>query len=234
MAAVRDLHGGPRHSSHRELSVDPRVHRVPDRARFCDLGDRQDHRRPPRGATRSPRSGTTRCSCTISTVSRPGSALAVFFFWGWDTAANVNEESKDANESPGLAGIYSMFILLFIFLVAASAIQALLTLTQINDPEQPERHPLLLRAADLGDAGGVPHGARRALLDGCDHADNACCRRAGSPTRCPATACSPRRLGPSTRAGRRRGWAPSSRRVSRLWSSRCRRRSTVWAVCLRT
>jgi amino acid transporter len=63
-----------------------------------------------------------------------GSALAVFFFWGWDTAANVNEESKDANESPGLAGIFSMFILLFIFLVAASAIQALLSLTQINDP----------------------------------------------------------------------------------------------------
>ena len=55
-----------------------------------------------------------------------GSALAVFFFWGWDTAANVNEESKDANESPGLAGIYSMFILLFIFLVAASAMQAFL------------------------------------------------------------------------------------------------------------
>ena len=42
----------------------------------------------------------------------------MFFFWGWDTAANVNEESKDANTSPGLAGIYSMFILLFIFLLA--------------------------------------------------------------------------------------------------------------------
>jgi amino acid transporter len=55
-----------------------------------------------------------------------GSALAVFFFWGWDTACNVNEESKNANESPGLAGIYSMFILLFIFLVAATAMQAFL------------------------------------------------------------------------------------------------------------
>ncbi|MGA8633659.1 MAG: APC family permease [Candidatus Dormiibacterota bacterium] len=63
-----------------------------------------------------------------------GSALAVFFFWGWDTAANVNEESKDAETSPGLAGIYSMFILLFIFLIADSAIQALITLPQINDP----------------------------------------------------------------------------------------------------
>jgi amino acid transporter len=63
-----------------------------------------------------------------------GSALAVFFFWGWDTAANVNEESRDANESPGLAGIYSMFILLFIFLVAAIALQSFLSLSQINDP----------------------------------------------------------------------------------------------------
>jgi amino acid transporter len=63
-----------------------------------------------------------------------GSALAVFFFWGWDTAANVNEESKDANESPGLAGIYSMFILLFIFLLAATAMQSYISLTQFNDP----------------------------------------------------------------------------------------------------
>ena len=61
----------------------------------------------------------------ISAVAS-GSALAVFFFWGWDTAANVNEESKDANNSPGLAGIYSMFILLFIFLVAATAMEAFL------------------------------------------------------------------------------------------------------------
>ena len=48
VAAARDLHGGTRHSSHRELSVDPRVHRILDRAGFCDLGDRQDRRRPPR------------------------------------------------------------------------------------------------------------------------------------------------------------------------------------------
>jgi amino acid transporter len=63
-----------------------------------------------------------------------GAALAVFFFWGWDTAANVNEESRDSSESPGLAGIYSMFILLFIFLVADTAIQAFLSLSQLGDP----------------------------------------------------------------------------------------------------
>jgi amino acid transporter len=55
-----------------------------------------------------------------------GAALAVFFFWGWDTAANVNEETKDANRAPGQAGILSMFILLFIFLLAIIAIQTYL------------------------------------------------------------------------------------------------------------
>jgi amino acid transporter len=62
-----------------------------------------------------------------------GGVIAVFFFWGWDTAANVNEESKDANTSPGLAGIFSMFILLFIFLLAATAIQVLLSQKAIGD-----------------------------------------------------------------------------------------------------
>ena len=61
-------------------------------------------------------------------------ALGVFFFWGWDTAANVNEESKDANENPGRAGIISMFILLFIFLIAAIAMQLVITQDAFADP----------------------------------------------------------------------------------------------------
>jgi amino acid transporter len=51
-----------------------------------------------------------------------GAALGVFFFWGWDTAANVNEESKDAETTPGYAGILSMIVLLVLFLFAATAI----------------------------------------------------------------------------------------------------------------
>jgi amino acid transporter len=54
-----------------------------------------------------------------------GAVLGVFFFWGWDTAANLNEESRNSNVSPGQAGVISMFILLLIFLVGASAVQAL-------------------------------------------------------------------------------------------------------------
>ena len=54
-----------------------------------------------------------------------GAVLGVFFFWGWDTAANLNEESEAAETNPGNAGIISMFILLFIFMVASSAVEAL-------------------------------------------------------------------------------------------------------------
>jgi amino acid transporter len=54
-----------------------------------------------------------------------GVVLGVFFFWGWDTAANLNEESRDSHVTPGQAGVISMFILLFVFMVGASAIQAL-------------------------------------------------------------------------------------------------------------
>jgi amino acid transporter len=52
-----------------------------------------------------------------------GLVLGVFFFWGWDTAANLNEETKDANETPGRAGVISMFLLLVVFVLAAIAIQ---------------------------------------------------------------------------------------------------------------
>ena len=61
-----------------------------------------------------------------------GLALGVFFFWGWDTAANVNEETKDSNRTPGQAGIISMFVLLFIFLITAVAMQTLLSVDSIN------------------------------------------------------------------------------------------------------
>ncbi len=44
-----------------------------------------------------------------------GLVLGVFFFWGWDTATNLNEESKNSTKTPGHAGIIAMFLLLFVF-----------------------------------------------------------------------------------------------------------------------
>jgi len=62
-----------------------------------------------------------------------GAVLGVFFFWGWDTAANLNEEGSDNRENPGRAGMISMVILLALFLLAATAMQSLLGEAQINN-----------------------------------------------------------------------------------------------------
>src|ERR1700694_5696892 len=61
-----------------------------------------------------------------------GAVLGVFFFWGWDTAANLNEESENAETTPGNAGIISMFILLLIFMVASSAVEALVPADKLS------------------------------------------------------------------------------------------------------
>ena len=63
-----------------------------------------------------------------------GASLGVFFFWGWDTAANVNEESKDAETTPGYAGIISMVVLLVLFLFAATAIDMTTSATDLSSP----------------------------------------------------------------------------------------------------
>ncbi len=55
-----------------------------------------------------------------------GLALGVFFFWGWDTALNLTEESKDSSRIPGRAGLISMWLLLFVFLLNFVAAQMLL------------------------------------------------------------------------------------------------------------
>jgi amino acid transporter len=49
---------------------------------------------------------------------------AVFIYWGWDTAANLNEETEDASSAPGLASVYATFALLVIYVFAAFAVSA--------------------------------------------------------------------------------------------------------------
>ena len=62
-----------------------------------------------------------------------GLALGVFFFWGWDTALNLSEESKDASRIPGRAGLISMWLLLAVFVVNFVAAQMLLGPKAISD-----------------------------------------------------------------------------------------------------
>lgn len=61
-----------------------------------------------------------------------GAALGVFFFWGWDTSVNLNEESKNASKTPGHAAIISMFFLLLIFTINIVAIQMWVSPAQLN------------------------------------------------------------------------------------------------------
>jgi amino acid transporter len=61
-----------------------------------------------------------------------GVVISVFFYWGWDTAANLNEETEQGEENPGRAGIIGMFLLLALFLVACISIQEVLTPQEIQ------------------------------------------------------------------------------------------------------
>lgn len=53
-----------------------------------------------------------------------GVLLALFIYWGWDTAVSVNEETEDKSRTPGVAAILSTLALLFIYVLATTAAQA--------------------------------------------------------------------------------------------------------------
>jgi amino acid transporter len=53
-----------------------------------------------------------------------GTILMVFIYWGWDTALSVNEETKDRNRIPGIAGILSTFILLVTYALVIFSMQS--------------------------------------------------------------------------------------------------------------
>ncbi len=47
--------------------------------------------------------------------------LAVFIYWGWDTAVAVNEEADDAKRTPGRAAVISTVLLLLIYAIVSVA-----------------------------------------------------------------------------------------------------------------
>lgn len=57
----------------------------------------------------------------------------VFIYWGWDTAANLNEESESPTNAPGLATVYSTVVLLIIYVFATSAVVMYLPNKPIQD-----------------------------------------------------------------------------------------------------
>ena len=62
----------------------------------------------------------------ISSVSAlsGGILVAVFIYWGWDTAVTVNEETKDSRRTPGVAALASTVVLVLTYLIVAIAAQA--------------------------------------------------------------------------------------------------------------
>jgi amino acid transporter len=53
-----------------------------------------------------------------------GVLLAIFIYWGWDSAVSVNEETEDGATSSGKAAVVSTFILLGIYVTVAAGAQA--------------------------------------------------------------------------------------------------------------
>ena len=53
-----------------------------------------------------------------------GVLVALFIYWGWDTAVTVNEECEDSNTTPGKAGVISTFILLATYVIVTIGAQA--------------------------------------------------------------------------------------------------------------
>jgi amino acid transporter len=55
-----------------------------------------------------------------------GIVLAIFLYWGWDTATSINEESKDSHTLPGVSAVLSTILLVFTYVFVTVACQAYL------------------------------------------------------------------------------------------------------------
>ncbi len=53
-----------------------------------------------------------------------GLVLFLFIYWGWDTSVAVNEETRDRTRTPGLAAITSTVLLLVIYALVTTSVQA--------------------------------------------------------------------------------------------------------------
>ncbi|HOB56680.1 MAG TPA: amino acid permease [Rhodoglobus sp.] len=58
----------------------------------------------------------------FGSVIAPAMLIAIFIYWGWDTAVSVNEESDDPAKTPGRAAILSTVLLLATYGVTVAAV----------------------------------------------------------------------------------------------------------------
>jgi amino acid transporter len=83
-----------------------------------------------------------------------GVLLGVFIYWGWESAVNLSEESKDSSRAPGLAGLASTVILLVTYIAVAVALVAYLGLDRVVQFDDNARVLAVAGNAALGDVAG--------------------------------------------------------------------------------
>ncbi|HEX4363804.1 MAG TPA: APC family permease [Solirubrobacteraceae bacterium] len=64
-----------------------------------------------------------------------GILLAVFIYWGWDSAVSANEETEDPTEAPGKSAIVSTIMLVAIYLLVATAAVAFAGTKPLEDQD---------------------------------------------------------------------------------------------------
>ena len=65
-------------------------------------------------------------------VFATGALTALFFFWGWDVTANLNEETRDAESTSGRSAIWTMVIVALLFITFVVATLLVLTDAEIE------------------------------------------------------------------------------------------------------
>jgi amino acid transporter len=78
----------------------------------------------PKGAIKPQVSWFNPLEISSTSALAGGVLLAIFIYWGWDSAVSVNEETENGAQSSGKAAVISTFILLGIYVVVATAAQA--------------------------------------------------------------------------------------------------------------
>lgn len=61
-----------------------------------------------------------------------GMLITIFYYFGWDVASNLAEETANAKKAAGLGGVVGVFVIVALFLLAQVAIQMALTSDQIQ------------------------------------------------------------------------------------------------------
>ena len=85
-----------------------------------------------------------------------GLLLGVFAYWGWESAVNLNEETKDSDSTPGRAAIVSTVILLATYVGTAVAVLVLVGPTFLTDNADQEEMVFALIAQEaLGGWGWI-------------------------------------------------------------------------------